>query len=156
MADSQDVSGRSTAGVGAWSPRGLLTPFQRDQKTDFANGMGRALMQSQLTQVLMTRAASEDGSSYGELEWDQEAGSQLHRVRHMRLNDPGLVELFRFRVAQPIAEQLSTVRLRAVGVELDRQQRASRVRLRASPVDARGNATGEDFQAELAVVGDAP
>lgn len=157
MADPENTSSQQSASAPvspSWAPRGLLVPVQRDQKSDFANGSGEALLRSQLQTLLMTRAASEDGSSYGELEWDQEAGSQLYRVRHLRLNDPGLVELFRYRVAEPIAAQLRRVRITKLRVELDKSQRASRVKIGLQPTDARGTALGEPIALEVPIPGE--
>lgn len=157
MTDVESESTERSASAPAapsWAPRGLLVPFQRDQKSDFANGTGEVLLRSQVQTLLMTRAASEDGSAYGELEWDQEAGSQLYRVRHLRLNDPGLVELFRYRVAEPVAAQLRRVRITKLRVELDRNQRASRVKIGLQPTDARGTSLGDPIALEVPIAGE--
>lgn len=63
---------------------GLLQPFQRDRKGDFANAGGVRLVASVVAQVLGTRAAS--GESQGELPWRTNAGSQLYILRHRNNN----------------------------------------------------------------------
>ena len=48
-------------------PRGLLIPFRRDLKRDFATGTGRELLASKVRQVLMTEGPTP--RSQGELPW---------------------------------------------------------------------------------------
>jgi hypothetical protein len=134
--------------------RGPLAPFQRDQKDDFANGVGAALLRTQVKQVVATRAAALDGSSYGDLEWDQGFGSQLHRVRHRRLND-ALVELFRFFVVEPVRRFAPDTRVSASQIVLDKDRRASRVRIKVQAVDGRGAAFGPEIPVDLPIAGEA-
>ena len=69
---------------------GLLTPFRRDQKNDFANGGGDALVSSSVKQIIGTRGDSP--ICQGELPWRSELGSVVPVLRH-RQNDIGLQEL---------------------------------------------------------------
>lgn len=71
---------------------GLLRPFRRDLKNDFANGGGIELVKACVGQVLGTRSSSE--FSQGELAWHPEFGCLLHLLRHMN-NDYALQELGR-------------------------------------------------------------
>lgn len=65
--------------------QGLLRPFVRDEKNDFANGSGSALIRSAVGQVLGTRATS--ARTVGELPWRPEFGSLLHTLRHSNNNE---------------------------------------------------------------------
>lgn len=64
---------------------GLIRPFQRDEKSDFANASGARLVQSAVGQILGTRATS--AVNVGELPWRPEFGSLLHVLRHSNNND---------------------------------------------------------------------
>lgn len=87
------------------SPRGLLIPFRRDQKNDFASGTGEALERSKVTQVLATEGATP--RSAGELPWRTNFGSALHLLRHQR-NDEALGELARVYCRDAIRNWLHT------------------------------------------------
>jgi uncharacterized protein len=56
--------------------RGLITPFVRDKKRDFASGEGWTLTMSKSRQVLGTRP--------GEVPWRTEFGTELDRLRHQQ------------------------------------------------------------------------
>ena len=60
--------------------RGLLCPFQRDGKGDFANSDGEDLLHSDLTQLI--------GMSPGELPWDMKRGCDLKRLKHRKGYSP--------------------------------------------------------------------
>jgi hypothetical protein len=134
--------------------RGLLSPFERDQKADFANGSGYDLLRSHVEQIIGMAAAAPDGSSYGELEWDQSFGTQLHRVRHRRLNSLALGELFLFYVAAAIRRIEPNVRLTSLRIVVDKNQRASRVTGKLQPVDARGAGVGPEVAIDVPVPGE--
>jgi phage baseplate assembly protein W len=70
--------------------KGLMRPFQRDGKGDFASGEGATLVGSVLGQVLGTRAVG--GSIQGEIPWRPDAGSRLYLLLH-KGNQPILREL---------------------------------------------------------------
>ena len=72
--------------------KGLVRPFRRDEKNDFANDGGLNLVASAVGQILGTKAASENNA--GELPWRPEFGSLLHLLRHRNI-DSGLQELAR-------------------------------------------------------------
>lgn len=59
---------------------GLLRPFRRDEKSDFANASGAALVKSVIGQILGTRAAST--AAQGEIPWRTNAGSLLYLLKH--------------------------------------------------------------------------
>lgn len=56
--------------------KGVITPFVRDKKRDFASGKGWALTMSKAQQVLGTRP--------GEVPWRTELGTELDRLRHQQ------------------------------------------------------------------------
>ena len=64
---------------------GLLRPFRRDEKNDFANGSGEELVRSAVGQVLGTRCTS--ATQVGELPWRPEFGSLLPTLRHANNSD---------------------------------------------------------------------
>ena len=76
-------------------PRGLLLPFQRDRKRDFASGSAAELLAAKVEQVLAIEG--ETPRSSGELPWRTAFGSGLHLLRHQR-NDAALAALARVYV----------------------------------------------------------
>ena len=78
---------------------GLLRPFVRDQKLDFASAGGVKLIQSAVGQILGTVGASD--FTQGELDWRTEFGSTLHLLRHQN-NDDVLQELARIFVIEAL------------------------------------------------------
>lgn len=71
---------------------GIIRPFQRDQKGDFATAQDATLVIAAIGQILGTVASSD--FTQGELPWRPEFGSLLHLLRH-RPNTPALDELAR-------------------------------------------------------------
>lgn len=78
---------------------GILTPFRRDEKNDFANGSGRVLLRSRIRQILMTKADSTFAP--GELPWRTDFGSRLHVLRH-RNNSEILAEFAREMIIEAL------------------------------------------------------
>jgi phage baseplate assembly protein W len=58
---------------------GLLAPFRRDGKSDFAAAGGDRNIASSIRNILGTRR--------GELRWRPDFGSQLYRLKHMTSED---------------------------------------------------------------------
>jgi hypothetical protein len=73
MAESQEEFGR-----------GILCPFQRDGKGDFANGSGIALVKSDIGELLGIIGPS--SQQPGELPWDPDRGSRIDSLRHRHLH----------------------------------------------------------------------
>lgn len=59
---------------------GILCPFQRDGKGDFANGGGRHLLASDVGELL--GIIGPVGVEGGEVPWNMELGSRLNALRH--------------------------------------------------------------------------
>jgi phage baseplate assembly protein W len=97
---------------------GLLRPFRRDQKADFAAAGGAAVVKSAVGQVLGTIGASE--FTQGELPWRTEFGSLLHLLRHQK-NDHVLQELARVYVVDALKRWEPRVVVTSVDVTRDDQ-----------------------------------
>lgn len=77
---SSQAAASVARGLPAFLGKGLLRPFIRDQKSDFATGDGLALLESCIGQTLGTKGQSVHGP--GELPWRTDFGSRLHLMRH--------------------------------------------------------------------------
>lgn len=111
------------------SARGLLTPFRRDRKRDFASGDGDALLASKVLQVLATEGATLRSS--GELPWRTAFGTPLQLLRHQR-NDAALAELARVYIRDALRRWVPEAEVIAVVAERDAASLTLRVRFRAS------------------------
>lgn len=90
---------------------GLLLPFQRDLKDDFANGSGDALFKSHVLLVLGIDAESEIAD--GELEWRTDFGSRFYLLRQQR-NTIALQALAEFYAQEAFDAWLPELKLRSV------------------------------------------
>lgn len=63
--------------------RGLITPFQRDGKGDFANTTGPDLLRADIAELLGIVGPS--STERGELPWRDEVGTRLVNLKHRRL-----------------------------------------------------------------------
>lgn len=70
---------------------GLLRPFVRDQKSDFANGSGIVLIQACVGQILGTMASQDSGVIRGELRWRPNFGARFYLLKHRK--GPRLAQL---------------------------------------------------------------
>jgi phage baseplate assembly protein W len=114
---------------------GLLHPFRRDLKSDFASGTGADLVSSNLRQILGTKGGTDRRP--GEVRWRSRFGSQLHTLRHAS-NNPAFQELARLYVVDPVRRWEPRARIKRV--ELERLEsgtkRGSQVHVRYDLVDA--------------------
>lgn len=106
---------------------GLLTPFRRDRKRDFASGRGPELLRSKVLQALMTEGATPRSS--GELPWRTNFGAGLALLRHQR-NDAALKELARVYVRDALKRWVPGAQLVSLAVEQDGPALTLRVRVR--------------------------
>ncbi len=119
---------------------GLVRPFVRDQVNDFAAANGKALIESELGQILGTECNSEKGE--GELPWRPEFGSLIFKLRHRNGTDIVTQELARAWAIDAIARWHPTVRPldAAVSMEKDAEGNLSRLLIRIRyEVRARGS-----------------
>lgn len=105
-------SGRAFLGFG------LLTPFRRDQKGDFAAGGEVALVLACAAQVLGTECSTPGAE--GELPWRPEFGSRLHLLRHRNIDDPVTRHLARAYAAEALEQWEPRFRLKDVRLSAHR------------------------------------
>ncbi len=109
--------------------RGLLVPFRRDRKRDFATGDGDALLASKVLQVLATEGATSRSS--GELPWRTAFGTPLQLLRHQR-NDVALAELGRVYIRDALRRWVPDAEVVSVVAERDGAALTLRVRFVAA------------------------
>lgn len=95
---------------------GLIRPFRRDRKIDFAASGGLKLLQSAIGLILGTTCSSQ--FSEGELPWRPEFGSLLQQLRHSP-NDAATRELARVYVVDAIRRWEPRVRVTDVQITAD-------------------------------------
>lgn len=93
---------------------GLIRPFQRDGRADFAAATGEQLIRSAIGQILGTIGASD--ATPGELPWRTEFGSLLYRLRHQK-NDAVLQELARVYVVDAVKRWEPHIVITAVQIQ---------------------------------------
>jgi phage baseplate assembly protein W len=120
---------------------GLLRPFRRDGKADFAAAGGEQLIRSAVGQILGTRASSD--FTQGELLWRNDFGSLLHRLRHQK-NDSVLQELGSVYVVDALKRWEPRVVVTAVQIrrEQDNGENVLAIRLRYDVIST--NALGNN------------
>lgn len=106
---------------------GLLRPFVRDQKQDFANAAGVDLVRACVGQILGTRASDDSGEHQGELEWRPGFGSKLYLLQHRK--GPLLNELARFYVVEALSRWEPRVTSIRAAATFDRLERSLTVDL---------------------------
>lgn len=113
-----DVEGPARGTGNEFLGFGLLRPFRRDLKADFAADGGERVIRSAVGQILGTMAGSD--FTQGELPWRTEFGSLLHLLRHQR-NDAVLNELARVYVVDALKRWEPRVVVTSVKVTRERQ-----------------------------------
>jgi phage baseplate assembly protein W len=109
--------------------RGLLAPFRRDRKRDFASDDGDELLTSKVLEVLSTDGGTVRSS--GELPWRTAFGTPLQLLRHQN-NDVALGELARVYVRDALQRWVPEATLVAVAVEREGAVLTLQVRYRAT------------------------
>lgn len=112
---------------------GLLRPFRRDRKQDFASAGGIDLIRSCVGQIIGTMCATEGGEQQGELPWRPEFGSLLHFLRHKK--GVMLQELARVYIVDALARWEPRVILTATQVSMDSVRRVLTIRIRYNVID---------------------
>ncbi len=115
--------------------RGLLVPFRRDKKRDFASGAGPELLASKVVQVLGTEG--ETPWSSGELPWRTAFGSPFHLLRHQK-NDEVLAGLARVHARDALRRWLPEAELLEVTVTQQDGALYVRIRFREAALGERG------------------
>jgi len=127
---------------------GLLTPFRRDRKRDFASGSGGDLLASKVLQALMTNGATPRSS--GELPWRTAFGAGLELLRHQR-NDAALAELARVHVRDALKRWVPQAELVQVAVTREDAKLQLRVRFRPARRQGRSTETPDEVRVPLEV-----
>ena len=109
--------------------RGLLAPFRRDRKRDFASDDGDDLLASKVLEVLATEGAT--ARSSGELPWRTAFGTPLQLLRHQN-NDVALAELARIYVRDAFRRWLPDAEVVRITVERDGAVLALQIRFRTA------------------------
>jgi len=123
---------------------GLLAPFRRDRKRDFASGAGGELLASKVLQALMTAGATPCSS--GEVPWRTAFGAGLDLLRHQR-NDAALAELARVHVRDTLKRWVPEAEL--VEVRVSREDATLQLRVRYRPARRRTGATEQAAEVTL-------
>ena len=105
-----------TLGAKAFLGFGLLRPFRRDEKNDFANGGAEALVRARVGQILGTNGSSE--FSQGEVDWNPEFGSLLYLLRH-QTNPVAVKEIGKYYVVAALQRWEPCVRVTACDIRKD-------------------------------------
>jgi len=124
--------------------RGLLVPFRRDKKRDFASDIGADLLGSKVLQALMTCVATPRSS--GELPWRTAFGAGLDLLRHQR-NDAALAELARVQVRDALKRWVPEAEMVEVTATRDGANLQLKVRFRG----AKNAAEAATTEIEIAV-----
>lgn len=112
---SEDVTAPAVTRADASSPLGygLLRPFRRDQKADFAAAGGIELVKSAVGQILGTLAGNNRIS--GELPWRTDFGSQLMLLRH-RNNNLALADIAKAWIVEALQRWEPRVQITSVKI----------------------------------------
>ena len=125
--------------------QGLLTPFRRDKKSDWASGSGADLLESKVIQSLMTEGATPRSS--GELPWRTSFGSGLHLLRHQR-NDDVLAELGRVYVRDAFKRWVPEAELVSVAAKREQSTLSLHIRFKG----AIGSGSAEKRSTEISLL----
>jgi len=116
--------------------QGLLIPFRRDKKRDFAVGSCEPLLASKIRQVLLTEGAT--ARSSGELPWRTSFGAGLALLRHQR-GEAVLAEMARVYVRDALRRWVAGAELVSLTVDQDGPCLTLRLRVRVGDTTADAN-----------------
>lgn len=109
---------------------GIVCPFQRDGKGDFANATGMRLLKSDIGELVGIVGASLQDP--GELPWDPDRGSRIRSLRHRHLHAEMTRALAEQYVATPIRVYEPRVRMGPVRISVP-EDRTLRVDVSFAP-----------------------
>lgn len=104
---------------------GIIRPFQRDEKNDFANDGGVALVKSCIGQILGTRSSSQ--IMQGEIPWRPEFGSKFALLVHRK--GPNSRQVAKAYAQEAISRWEPRVRIVDAVPEFDQNTRTMKVRI---------------------------
>jgi phage baseplate assembly protein W len=144
--DPTSAAASAARGVPTFLGAGLLRPFRRDAKSDFASGTGVALVSACVGQVLGTKATSAYGA--GELPWRPEFGARLHLLRHKN-NRETLGDLALVMVGEALRRWEPRARVVRAEVVPGADPRRLALRVVFDVVDRSGRATAAGLEATV-------
>lgn len=134
----------TSRGLPSFLGTGIMRPFRRDEKNDFAVGAGVDLVKSRIGQIIGTKANS--ATTPGELPWRSDFGSRVHLVRH-RNNNVVSDDLATLYVREAVAKWEPFVSSTSATVSRTFDQRAKEVLVKFNIVDAGGRVTAANQDA---------
>lgn len=129
---------------------GIVLPFRRDGKDDFAHSSGVDMVNSSLTTILGTLRAGPTND--GEVPFNQKLGTALSLLRHRNVAEPKTRELATHYVVDSIQANEPRVHAKAVGFRLRPDDNRIALRLRYDVVtrDTRNiNVISSDIEQEF-------
>jgi phage baseplate assembly protein W len=148
QAATTQAATNTSKGLPSFLGQGLIRPFQRDLKNDFASDSGSNLVVACVGQILGTRADSAAGP--GELPWRTDFGSRLHLVRHRNNNDVAN-NLATVMVQEALTAWEPRVTAVTASVEPTSNPRVMQVRVKYNVVDRGGSTILADQTANVPV-----
>lgn len=124
-------------------PKGLLAPFMRDRKRDFASAAGPELLASKVVQVLATEG--DTAASSGELPWRTAFGSGFQTLRHQN-SDDALAALAHVYARDALRRWVPEAELVEVTVTRDGEALYVRLRFREAGLGAQGPESSQDVR----------
>jgi phage baseplate assembly protein W len=113
--------------------RGIVCPFQRDGKGDFANDSGMNLLKSDIGELLGIEGPT--ATEPGELPWDPDRGSRVNSLRHRKLHTEMMRALAEQYTSTPIRVYERRVRVGPVRVTA-KDERTLRIEVSFAPKSA--------------------
>ena len=105
---------------------GVLLPFRRDNKNDFANGSGSELVKSSLFGILGALCAGPNNN--GELAYNQKYGTLLKTLRHRNFDEATEALAIKY-IVEGIKENEKRVRITKINVDRRIKDRKFIIRL---------------------------
>jgi phage baseplate assembly protein W len=146
--DPTAAAAAAARGQPAFLGSGLLRPFRRDVKNDFASASGVELVAACVGQVLGTRAGG--AGLPGELPWRHDFGSRLHLLRHKNSRET-FGDLAVVMAEEALRRWEPRARVTAAEVVPGADRRELRLRVLFSVVDLAGRTLASDRTAEVSV-----
>jgi len=97
--------------------RGIICPFRRDGKGDFANDTGLPVLRSDVGELLGIQAAT--STEPGELSWDMARGANFMPLKHRHLHSDMVNALADQSASEALTKFEPRVRVLRVGVTRD-------------------------------------
>lgn len=113
---------------------GIVCPFQRDGKGDFANDTGMRLLKSDISELIGIIGPT--ATEPGELPWDTDRGSRIRSLRHRHLHSEMMRALAEQYTMMPIRRYETRVRPGPVNIETEADDKTLRIEVSFSPKGA--------------------